>query len=267
MAVRDAMAAPGMAVPRRAGRPRLRPWAAGLIGLAVFAAAIEAANAGGLLPALTIPAPSDVIAALIRLALQENLFSALGATLLTALVAVGLGIVVGLPAGYALYRYTSFGLAYRNWLGALFAAPTVLLYPLVLVLFGRSYVSIVVMGFVTGILPIVLGAREAFVAVPPTLLRVGRAFNVSPVQEFWKILLPAGAPMLFTGIRLGTIYTLVNVIGVEFLVNFGGLGYLVSDMYDRFDYPGMYAGILCVVLISGAMLALLKRVEARLRPA
>jgi len=248
-------------------RRRIPPWAAGLIGLAGVAAVLEAAVATGILPVLSVPASSAVAQAVVRLVVHENLLAALGATLATSLVAVGAAILVGLPAGYWLYRHTSFGLAYRNWLGALFAAPTVLLYPLVLVLFGRSYLSIAVMGFVTGIIPIVLGAREALVAVPVTLVRVGRAFNVTPTQEFWKILLPAGAPMIFTGIRLGTIYTLVNVIGVEFLVNFGGLGYLVSDMYDRFDFPGMYAGILFVVLVSGSMLALLQRVEARLRPA
>lgn len=251
----------------RAGRRLLPPWTAGLIGLALSAVLVEGADAAGLLPALSVPSPSEVLSALVRLTLHENLLSSLGSTIVTALIAVGLSISIGLPLGYALYRYTAFGLAYRNWLGALFAAPTVLLYPLVLVLFGRTYVSIVVMGVVTGILPVILAAREALVIVSPTLVRVGRAFNVTPAQEFWKILLPAGAPMLFTGVRLGTIYTLVNVIGVEFLVNFGGLGYLVSDMYDRFDYPGMYAGILCVILISGAMLALMNRVEARLRPA
>jgi len=251
---------------RGAGRRRIPPWAAGLIGLAAMAAVLEAAVATGALPVLSVPAPSAVAQAVVRLVAEEDLLAALGATLLTSLVAVGAAILVGLPLGYWLYRYTSFGLAYRNWLGALFAAPTVLLYPLVLVLFGRTYLSIAVMGFVTGIIPIVLGAREALVAVPVTLVRVGRAFNVTPAQEFWKILLPAGAPMIFTGIRLGTIYTLVNVIGVEFLVNFGGLGYLVSDRYDRFDFPGMYAGILFVILVSGTMLSLLKRVEARLRP-
>jgi NitT/TauT family transport system permease protein len=267
MASTRAAAAPGAA--RRSRRRRrygVPPWAAGLVALAAVAAAIQAADDFGLLPVLTLPSPVAVAEALWRLARHENLLSALGSTLLAALAAVGLAIAVGLPAGYALYRYTAFGLAYRNWLGALFAAPTVLLYPLVLVLFGRSYVSIVAMGFVTGILPIVLAAREALVGVPPTMVRVGRAFNVTRAQEFWKILLPAGAPTLFTGIRLGTIYALVNVIGVEFLVNFGGLGYLVSDMYDRFDYPGMYAGIVCVVLISGAILAVLGRVEAWLRP-
>jgi NitT/TauT family transport system permease protein len=247
--------------------PRLPPWAAGLLALAAVGALIEGAVIARWLPALSVPRPSDVLVAVVRLVLEQNLLSALGATLLTSLAAVSAAILVGLPAGYWLYRYTSFGLAYRNWLGALFAAPTVLLYPLVLVLFGRSYLAIAVMGFVTGIIPIVLAAREALVSIPPTLIRVGRAFNVTRAQEFWKILLPAGAPMIFTGIRLGTIYTLVNVIGVEFLVNFGGLGYLVSDMYDRFDFPGMYAGILFVILVSGSMLALLKRVEARLRPA
>jgi NitT/TauT family transport system permease protein len=254
--------------PARRGAPWLAPpWAAGLAALALLCAALEALTAMEALPALAVPPPSAVARAVVRLIAEEGLLAALGSTLLTALVAVSLAIAIGLPAGYWLYRYTSFGLAYRNWLGALFAAPTVLLYPLVLVLFGRSYLSIAVMGFVTGIIPIVLAAREALVSIPPTLIRVGRAFNVTRAQEFWKILLPAGAPMIFTGIRLGTIYTLVNVIGVEFLVNFGGLGYLVSDMYDRFDFPGMYAGILFVILVSGSMLALLKRVEARLRPA
>jgi NitT/TauT family transport system permease protein len=246
---------------------RLPPWAAGLAGLAIVCAVLEGLIVAGALPALTLPRPTAVAAAVVRLVVEEELLAALRATLLTALVAVGCAIAIGLPAGYWLYRHVSFGLAYRNWLGALFAAPTVLLYPLVLVLFGRSYASIAVMGFVTGIIPIVLAAREGLAGVSPTLVRVGRAFNVSRAQEFWKILLPAGAPMIFSGIRLGTIYTLVNVIGVEFLVNFGGLGYLVSDMYDRFDFPGMYAGILFVILVSGSMLALLKRVEARLRPA
>jgi NitT/TauT family transport system permease protein len=246
---------------------RLPPALAGLLALALFAGAIEALSMAGAVPKLTVPRPTAVLAAIWQLIVEENLLGALGATLATTLVAIGSAIVVGLPAGYWLYRNVSFGLAYRNWLGALFAAPTVLLYPLVLVLFGRTYTSIAVMAFVTGIVPIVLGTREGLATVPRTLVNVGRAFNISRAQEFRMILLPAGALMIFTGIRLGTIYALLNVIGVEFLVNFGGLGFLVSNMYDRFDFPGMYAAIVFVILICVTMLALLRRVEDWLRPA
>jgi NitT/TauT family transport system permease protein len=246
---------------------RLPPALAGLVALALAAALLEAATMAGLVPRFTVPQPSAVITSIWRLIAHENLLWALGATLATTLAAMGSAILIGLPAGYFLYKHTAFGLAYRTWLAALFASPTVLLYPLVLVLFGRTYTAIAVMAFVTGIVPIILGVRDGLAAVPRTLLNVGRSFHATRSQEFCKILLPAGALMVFTGIRLGTIYALLNVIGVEFLVNFGGLGFVVSNMYDRFDFPGMYAAIVFVILICVTILWLLRKVEDWLRPA
>ncbi|MCD6074332.1 MAG: aliphatic sulfonate transporter [Rhodospirillales bacterium] len=246
---------------------RIPPVVSGLIGLALLIVAVEVLAKAGVLPKLSVPPPSAIADAVWRLIAHEGLLTALVATLLTTLCAVGAAIAVGLPAGYFLYRHRSFRLAYRNWLAALFAAPTVLLYPLVLVFFGRTYTAIGVMAFVTGIVPIVLGTCDGLAAVPRVLLNVGRVFHTSRVQEFWKILLPAGALTIFTGIRLGTIYALLNVIGIEFLVNFGGLGYVVSSMYDRFDFPGMYAAILFVIVICVSILHVLSAVERRLRPA
>ncbi len=239
----------------------------GLCALIALAAIVEALVAGGAVSKLVVARPSDAMRAVARLIAEDGLLAALGATLVTALLAVGAAMLAGLPLGYLLYKKARFGLAYRNWLGAVFAAPTVLLYPLVLVLFGRTYFSVGFMGFIIGLVAVVLYTREAFVSVPPTLIRVGRAFKVSRSQEFWKILLPAGAPMIFTGFRLGTIYTLVNIIGIEFLINFGGLGFVVSETYDKFDIPGMFAAILFVILVSGGMLWLLGRAQAWLRPA
>lgn len=248
---------------RGPAKPALR----GLAALLVLAAALEALVQGGAVPKLVVAAPSATAAAIWRLAAEEGLLGALGATLLTALASVATAVAVGLPAGHWLYKHPRFGRAYCNWLGALFAAPLVLVYPVVLVLFGRTYVSTGFMGFIVGLVAIVLYTREGLAAVPRTLVRVGRAFNLTPAQEFWKILLPAGTPMIFTGIRLGTIYALVNIIGVEFLINFGGLGFVVSETYDKFDIPGMYGAILFVILVSGGMLWLLARVQAWLRPA
>jgi ABC-type nitrate/sulfonate/bicarbonate transport system permease component len=73
-------------------------------------------------------------------------------------------------------------------------------------------------------------------------------------------------PDIFTGIRLGLIYALVNIIGIEFLINFGGLGRVVSDLYDRFEIPGMYAAIGFIILVSASVFAVLARIEKRIRP-
>ena len=34
---------------------------------------------------------------------------------------------------------------------------------------------------------------------------------------------------------------MINIVGVEFLINFGGLGQLINELAERYDLPGTYA--------------------------
>ena len=82
------------------------------------------------------------------------------------------------------------------------------------------------------------------------LINVGRSFKLTPSQLYWKILFPAALPTIFVGVRLGMIFALINIVGVEFLINFGGLGQLVNELSERYDLPGTYAAICFVILVS-----------------
>jgi ABC-type nitrate/sulfonate/bicarbonate transport system permease component len=62
-------------------------------------------------------------------------------------------------------------------------------------------------------------------------------------------------------------YALVNIVAIEYLVDFGGLGRIVSDMYFRFEVPGTYASILFVVMVSVLFYWGFGWIERRLRPA
>jgi NitT/TauT family transport system permease protein len=141
-----------------------------------------------------------------------------------------------------------------------------LLYPLFLVIFGRGYATTIFVGFLSGVIPVVLKTREGLIGVPPVLLNVGRSLHMGELQMIRRIALPAAAPGIFTGLRLALIYALVNIVGLEFLIDFGGLGRIVSDMYFRYEIPAMYAAILLVVLVSLALLQGLRRLERSLRP-
>jgi ABC-type nitrate/sulfonate/bicarbonate transport system permease component len=66
--------------------------------------------------------------------------------------------------------------------------------------------------------------------------------------------------------RLGLIFALINVVGVEFLINFGGLGQLINDLAERYDLPAMYATICFVILVSVVFFMGLERFERWLRP-
>ncbi len=242
------------------------PVVAGLLGVAVLAAILELAVSSGLVMELVVPRPSDAVLAFPPVQEEMDLFGNFLVTLAMTAAATGLALLVGIPFGYFMYRNRKYGIAYEGWLAAAFAAPTVLLYPLFLVIFGRTHLTLVAMGFIPGSIPIIIQTRQGLLGVSRTLINVGRSFNVSEREMFWKIQLPAAVPTIFTGIRIGVMYTLVNIVAIEYLTDFGGLGRVVSEMYFRFDTPGTYASIITVILVSVLFYWGFGRIEKWLRP-
>ena len=145
---------------------------------------------------------------------------------------------------------------------ALAAAPLVLVYPIFLVILGRNVGTIIVMGIIAALPPIVLKTHEGLEGVRPVLMAVGRSLRLSPPRLFFRIMLPAALPTIFTGLRLGLVFALINTVGMEFLIGFGGLGELISDLGDRFDLAAMYAAILFVVAVSAGFLILIEKTES-----
>lgn len=239
----------------------------GLLGLLTLALTLELAVSSGLIMELVVPRPSDAVLAFPPVQKEMDLFGNFLVTMGMTAAATAIAIAVAVPFGYFLYRNARYGIAYEGWLAAAFAAPTVLLYPLFLVIFGRTHATLIAMGFIPGAIPIAIQTRQGLLGVPTTLLNVGRSFNVSDREMFWKIQLPSAVPTIFTGIRIGVMYTLVNIVAIEYLVDFGGLGRIVSEMYFRFDTPGTYASILTVIVVSIFFYWGFSRTEKWLRPA
>ena len=133
-------------------------------------------------------------------------------------------------------------LATETWVAALASAPLVLMYPLFLVIFGRSAWTIIMIAFVSALPPVILKTLEGLSGTRAVLINVGRSFKLTPSQLYWKILFPSALPTIFVGVRLGMIFALINIVGVEFLINFGGLGQLVNELAERYDLPGNLRG-------------------------
>jgi ABC-type nitrate/sulfonate/bicarbonate transport system permease component len=156
--------------------------------------------------------------------------------------------------------------ACETWVAAMASAPIVLMYPLFLVIFGRNAWTIIMMGFFAALPPVILKTIEGIAGTRKVLVNVGRSFNLNATQQFWKILFPAALPTIFVGVRLGLIFALINIVGTEFLINYGGLGALITDLAERYDLAGTYAAICFVILVSVLFFLALEKVERWLRP-
>lgn len=217
-------------------------------------------------PTVVAP-PSAIVRGFGKLAANGELVHSFLTTLGLTAAGTALAAALGLPIGYWFWRSKLVGNAFDSWVGALLAAPTFLLYPLFLVAFGRTYLTIILMGVVVTVVPIVLRTREGLETVRPVLIDVARSFRLSPAATFFRVQLPAAIPTIFGGLRLGLIYALVNTIGIEFLIDIGGLGRVVADTYDRFDIPEMYAAIVLIVILSQLFMASLDGLYRWLRHA
>ena len=246
---------------------RWGPAALGLGTLIVAGGVLEALIRGGAVNRYIVPLPSQVLLAFERVVVEENVVQRFLLTSVETLVAGALVTIVGVALGVLLHRVRLIRAACETWVAAFASAPIVLMYPLFLVIFGRSATTIVMMGFVAALPPVILKTVEGLSATRAVLIDVGRSFNVTPAQMFWKIMLPAALPTVFVGLRLGLIFAMINIVGVEFLINFGGLGQLINELAERYDLPGTYAAIGFVVLVSVLFFYVTERVERWLRPA
>jgi NitT/TauT family transport system permease protein len=189
----------------------------------------------------------------------------LGTTLGEVGLSFGLVALAGLPLGVLLWRSRLLFEVLNPYLVAWYAVPVFALYPLLLYLLGAGPLPIVLIGFLFGVVVVVLntaiGLRRVEGEVYP---RVGRSLGLRPAQALGWIYLPAASPFVFTGLRLGFVYALIGVVAAEFIVSIRGLGHVIDRSYRNFETANMYAGILVVLLLAIVANGALARLEAAL---
>jgi NitT/TauT family transport system permease protein len=242
------------------------PVAFGIVCLLALVAAVEALVRIGAINPFIVPKPTEVVMSFERIVIEENILPRFFLTCTEALTASLMLSVVGIALGVLLHRVRIVRLATETWVAAFASAPLVLMYPLFLVIFGRSAWTIIMIAFVAALPPVILKTLEGLSGTRGVLINVGRSFNLTRSQLYWKILFPSALPNIFVGVRLGMIFALINIVGVEFLINFGGLGQLVNELAERYDLPGTYAAICFVILVSVCFFIVTERIERWLRP-
>jgi NitT/TauT family transport system permease protein len=255
------------AAPATQSSPRsVPPAAVGLTTLALFFLLIEVLIQIGVVNRFIVPPPSEILGSFYRVIVEEQVFSRFLLTLTECLTAGVMLTVFGVAGGVLMHRFRLLQQACETWVAAMASAPIVLMYPLFLVIFGRNAWTIIMMGFIAALPPVILKTIEGISGTRKVLVNVGRSFNLNATQQFWKILFPAALPTIFVGVRLGLIFALINIVGVEFLINFGGLGQLINDLAERYDLAGTYAAICFVILVSVLFFMALEKAERWLRP-
>jgi NitT/TauT family transport system permease protein len=179
--------------------------------------------------------------------LQEPLWS----TLRAAVGGFMLAAVVALPLGVSLGRSSYARQAFEPAIVGLFSVPRLLIYPVMLSIFGIGLSAKLGLGALAAFFPMTITTMAAVRSLNPILGKVARAFNCSPLQALRKIYLPAAAPSIIAAMRLGFSVSFVTVILAEMFVTDQGLGEVVKQAYGLQQTERMFS---IVALIMGGAL-------------
>jgi len=240
----------------RAGWLRL-----GLIAAAVLA--LELLCRTGVIAPLTLIAPSQMAQALGRLIAAGTVTGDAAKTFGNVALALALAVSLGFAAGVVLHGLPRLRRVLDLLFAGYYAVPFFVFYPLLIVLFGLNDWPIVAIGFLFGVVAMVVNTLDGLDRIPPVLLKVGRVHRLGPLRTALLITLPASAPHLFTGVKLVVAYAFIGVIAAEFILSGAGLGYAIAYAYNNFDNRTMYALMLLVLVAVTAVNTVLHVWERR----
>jgi len=163
------------------------------------------------------------------------------------LLAYALAVAGGVGLGFVLGARRLVGAVWGPILSALYAVPSVVWYPSLMLFFGLGPASKVAFGVLLGFFPIVLAVLAGIRQANPHFLAVARSMGARPATLFWKVLLPGMSGTLVSGLRAGLSLTVVGVIVGEVLGSRAGLGSLLNHAYGLLRTPE-YVGLVFIAV-------------------
>ena len=199
--------------------------------------------------------PDIVTAERTREALWITLREILGAFAFSA----GVGLSVGLIAGRTNYG-TRLIEPLLVWLQTI---PIILLYPVCVLIFGLGVESKIVFAGIYGLFPVALSTARGLNTVDLKYRQAAASMGASQWQLLWRVQLPAGRPMILSGLRLGAALNLTGVLAGEILASIGGLGFQISQAAATFQIAALYAYIIIALILVLTFNAVVTRAEER----
>ncbi|QEY18389.1 nitrate ABC transporter, permease protein [Cellvibrio sp. KY-GH-1] len=213
-------------------------------------------------PGSSLPSASTVVEETIYL-IQNPFYDnggtdvGMGWQLLASLKRVAIGYTLAAIAGIALGILVGQSLWAMRGLDPLFqvlrTVPPLAWLPLSLAGFQDSQPSALFVIFITSIWPIIINTSVGVRNIPLDYRNVARVVRLNGWQYFYKIMLPAAAPYIFSGLRIGVGLSWLAIVAAEMLVGGVGIGFFIWDAWNSSRISDIILALIYVGLVGFAL--------------
>jgi nitrate/nitrite transport system permease protein len=104
--------------------------------------------------------------------------------------------------------------------------------PLALAAFRDGQPSAIFVIFITAVWPIIINTAVGIRNIPQDYRNVAQVLRLNHLEFFWKIMVPAAAPYIFTGLRIGIGLSWLAIVAAEMLIGGVGIGFFIWDAWN-----------------------------------
>ena len=227
----------------------------GKVALSLLVAVLVwwAVAASGFVSPDLFPTPGAVWTAAVELYDDGLLFSDFLASLRRAAVGFFIGATLGVATGLLTSRTRVFRLALNPILSLCRPIPAIAIVPVAIVWFGigdgSKYFVISYAVFLT----VWLATHHGMEHVPETYIRASRSLGAPLPREFFQVVIPAAAPHIVSGLRLGAALAFLSLVAAELTGASSGIGYRLQEARQYLRMDRMFVGLIELGILGAVL--------------
>ncbi|WP_398497561.1 ABC transporter permease [Variovorax sp.] len=233
-------------------------------GIVLFLALWEALPRLGIVSDAYLSPPSAVLASIGQLLDNGQLWKHVAASLQRSLWGLVLASSAGVLLGLLISGFRRLAAIVDPVLQLFRQTSAFALFPVFILFLGIGELSKVAITFWASFWPVLLSTVSGVKQVDRLLVNSALSMGASRRFVFFKVVLPASLPSIFTGVRLAGAYSITALVAAEMIGAHSGLGFLTLNSQETFQIPTMYAGILLLAVLGLLLNYLLALLERRL---
>lgn len=180
--------------------------------------------------------------------------------LLGMLIAIPLGIV--LAAIFSQFKILQYGMTPITLI--LVVTPMITLVPLFMLWMGFDPEPRFIVVIVQCTPIILLNTLTGFMQTPARYLELMKGYGSTKLKTFIKVVFPNALPQVFTGVKLGCIFSTIATTSIEMVAGQPGLGYRVTYFSSQIQTELVFGCIFCIALIGILLYSLVGIIEKRI---
>jgi len=245
-----------------------------LLGLSSFAGMLLfwiAITGSGLWPPLVdaafLPSPVKVMQTLMRLADKGYQGYTLMHHFLISLMRFGISfaicVVIGVPVGLLMGMSSGVRAVLDPPIEITRPIPKLALLPLFIIWFGIGELSKTIM-IITALFPLIsISAMQAVRSVSVRKIQAAQSLGASKSTVFWRVLLPASLPGIFTGMRVAVGIGVTMLVGAEMVATSDGIAWMALTAADFVLTDVVLVGVLIMAVLGYTLDRIFRVLETR----